>query len=140
MPSSPKKYIFHKEWAWQANNNATPPIFRIKDAYNQGFQMRYCLFFYHSWFSLNSMKTKISILGVSQQWSATVYAHDRSHSYQKSENLLYKSTPRNFSMILQDWQVLQCRLEQQNQSSYFSNGSMSKIAMANPILVFLLYG
>ena len=28
-PSSPKKYIFHKEWAWQANNRATPLIFRI---------------------------------------------------------------------------------------------------------------
>ena len=25
-----KSSIYHKEWAWQANKNATPPIFRIK--------------------------------------------------------------------------------------------------------------
>ena len=24
-----KSSIYHKEWAWQANKNATPPIFRI---------------------------------------------------------------------------------------------------------------
>ena len=24
-----KRSIYHKEWAWQANRNATPPIFRI---------------------------------------------------------------------------------------------------------------
>ena len=24
-----KSSIYHKEWAWQANKNATPPIFRV---------------------------------------------------------------------------------------------------------------
>ena len=24
-----KRSIYHKEWAWQANKNAMPPIFRI---------------------------------------------------------------------------------------------------------------
>ena len=24
-----KSSIYHKEWVWQANKNATPPIFRI---------------------------------------------------------------------------------------------------------------
>ena len=24
-----KSLIYHEEWAWQANKNATPPIFRI---------------------------------------------------------------------------------------------------------------
>ena len=24
-----KNSIYHKEWAWQANKNASPPIFRI---------------------------------------------------------------------------------------------------------------
>ena len=24
-----KSSIYHKEWAWQTNKNATPPIFRI---------------------------------------------------------------------------------------------------------------
>ena len=28
-PLFPKSSIYHKEWAWQANKNATPPIFRI---------------------------------------------------------------------------------------------------------------
>ena len=35
------KSTFFTEWVWQANNKATPPIFRIKNAYNQGFQKRY---------------------------------------------------------------------------------------------------
>jgi len=28
-PSSPKKFLFYKEWAWQANTRATPPTLRI---------------------------------------------------------------------------------------------------------------
>ena len=28
-----KSSIYHKEWIWQANENATTPIFRIKKAY-----------------------------------------------------------------------------------------------------------
>ena len=40
-----KSSIYHKECAWQASENATPPIFRIEDAYNQGFQMRRCFLF-----------------------------------------------------------------------------------------------
>ena len=32
-----KSSIYHKEWAWQANKNATPPIFRIKKAHYQTF-------------------------------------------------------------------------------------------------------
>ena len=24
-----KSSIYHKEWAWQANRNATPPVFKI---------------------------------------------------------------------------------------------------------------
>ena len=29
LPLLLKSSIYHKEWAWQANKNATPPIFRI---------------------------------------------------------------------------------------------------------------
>ena len=28
-----KSSIYHKEWAWQANKNATSPIFRIQKAH-----------------------------------------------------------------------------------------------------------
>ena len=60
-----KSSIYHKEWAWQAKKNATPPTFRIQEALYQTFQMRYCLFLYYSWFSLKLMKSKISISGMS---------------------------------------------------------------------------
>ena len=56
-----KSSIYHKEWAWQANKNATPPIFRILKAHYQTFQMRYCLFLYYSWFSLKLRKSEIII-------------------------------------------------------------------------------
>ena len=56
-----KSSIYHKEWAWHANKNATPPIFRIQKAHYQTFQMTYCLFLYYSWFSLKLMESKISI-------------------------------------------------------------------------------
>ena len=56
-----KSTIYHKDWAWQANKNATPPISRIKEVLYQTFQMRYCLFLYYSWFSLKLMKSEISI-------------------------------------------------------------------------------
>ena len=59
-----KSSIYHKESAWQAKKNATPPIFRILIVLYQTFQMRYCLFLYYSWFSLKLMKSEISILGV----------------------------------------------------------------------------
>ena len=56
-----KSSICHKEWAWQANKNATPPIFRIQKVHYQIFQMNYCLLLYYSWFSLKLMKCQISI-------------------------------------------------------------------------------
>ena len=56
-----KSTIYHKEWAWQANKNALSPIFRIKKAHYQTFQMRYCLYLYYSWFSLKLVKSKISV-------------------------------------------------------------------------------
>ena len=68
-----KSSIYHKEWAWQANKNAMPPIFRILKAHYQTFQMRYCFFLYYSWFSLKLIKAKISIWGVWYQGLATVY-------------------------------------------------------------------
>ena len=33
-----KSSIYHKEWAWQVNMNATPPIFRIKEAHTRPFK------------------------------------------------------------------------------------------------------
>ena len=60
-PLFQKSSIYRKEWAWQANKNATPQIFRIKEAHYQTFQMRYCMFLYYSWFSLKLMKSEISI-------------------------------------------------------------------------------
>ena len=59
-----KSSIYHKEWAWLTNKNATLSIFRIKEAHYQTFQMRYCLFIYYSWSSLKLMKSEISIWGV----------------------------------------------------------------------------
>ena len=56
-----KSSIYRKEWVWQANKNATPPIFSSKVAHYQTFQIMYCLFLYHSWFSLKFVKSKISI-------------------------------------------------------------------------------
>ena len=56
-----KSSIYHKEWAWQANKNATPQLVRISEAHYQTFQMRYHLFLYYSWFSLKLMKSEISI-------------------------------------------------------------------------------
>ena len=44
----PKKYTFHKQWAWQAPDNAVPFFFQNLKVHYQGFQMRYHLFLcYH---------------------------------------------------------------------------------------------
>ena len=68
MPFFPKKYTFHKQWAWQAPDNATPLSFRNQNAHNQSFQMRDRESLYHSYFMeklkkyTKKLRSKIAIV------------------------------------------------------------------------------
>ena len=58
-PSSPEKYTFYKQRAWQAYGPATPLSSRNLKANYQGFQMIYHLFLYYLNFLIYRLKCKI---------------------------------------------------------------------------------